>query len=69
MILENIKTELRKGVHIINHEGKCSHCQRGKEGNLKVDTHKDHRKGEKEQRTFLKKIYFSYFHTLHLQNK
>lgn len=53
MILENIKAEHRKRVHIITHEGKCSHCQRGKEDNLKVYMHKSCRKGAKEHMIFM----------------
>lgn len=61
MILENIKAEHRKRVHIINHEGKYSHCQNGKEENLKVGMHKSCRKGAKEQMIFMEKIYLFLF--------
>ena len=61
MILENIKAEHKKRVHIIKHKGKCSYCQRGKEKNLKVDMHKSCRKGAKEHIIFMKKIYLFLF--------
>lgn len=44
MILENIKAEVRKIVHIINPEGICSHHKRGKEENLKVDMYRSHKR-------------------------